>query len=96
MGARIGTKRYRKAHEWSDLLRRQAGSGETIKEFCAREGVNPETFYKEQCKRRERQVSRAEVGKFIEIPQSSPASQRPPSHRVEIEFSDGMTLRIRG
>jgi transposase-like protein len=53
---------------WRDRLRRQADSGLTIEQFCAREGVSSATFH--SWKRRLR---------LVELADTLPASPAPPA-----------------
>ena len=50
----IRRKNVEKELQWREILDRQAGSGFSIREFCAREGISQPSFYAWRKKFRER------------------------------------------
>jgi hypothetical protein len=80
----------RSAAEWRGIIERYRQSGMGIREFCAQEGVMEHRF--EQWYRRSR---RAEPGKgqFVEV---KPPVLATGPWAVEVEFPNGVRLRVRG
>jgi hypothetical protein len=80
----------RSAAQWSEIIARYRQSGLGSREFCEAEGLVPRTFEKW-----ERRLRRKEVrpGKFVEVPAPLGVS-RP--WAVEVEFPNGVRLRVRG
>jgi hypothetical protein len=80
----------RSAAEWRCLIERYRQSGMGMKEFCAQEGLTLRTF--ENWDRRTRSAEKPR-GHFVEV--------RPPvlaagPWAVEVEFPNGVRLRVRG
>ena len=80
----------RSAVEWSGIIVRYRQSGLGMKEFCAQEGLTLRTFEKWY-----RRIRRNEMrkGKFLAVP--SPVNASGP-WAVEVEFPNGVRLRVRG
>jgi hypothetical protein len=80
----------RSARQWSEIIARYWQSGLGSRDFCAAEGVVPWTFEKWERRLRRKEMQK---GKFVEI--SSPHGVSGP-WAVEVEFPNGVRLRVRG
>ncbi len=80
----------RSAVEWSGIIVRYRQSGLGMKEFCAQEGLTLRTF--EEWYRRVRR-SETKKGQFVEVKPVSPGAG---PWAVEVEFPNGVRLRVRG
>jgi hypothetical protein len=80
----------RSAVEWAVITARYRQSGLGMKEFCEQEGLTLRTF--ENWYRR---VRRSEMGKGRFVAVSAPSGAASP-WAVEIEFPNGVRLRVRG
>ena len=81
-------------HTWRRRLRRQAISGLSIPEFCAREGVSTASFY--AWKRRlaaPPPAAPAESPLFVPLHLDPRPEQTAPSHGFEIELPHRVRLR---
>jgi hypothetical protein len=80
----------RSAVQWSEIIARYRQSGLGSRDFCAAEGLVPRTFEKW-----ERRLRRTETkkGQFVEVP--TPQGGSGP-WAVEVEFPNGVRLRVRG
>jgi hypothetical protein len=80
----------RSATQWREIIARYRQSGLGSREFCAAEGLVPRTF-----ERWERRLRRKETpkGQFVELA-ASPQVSGP--WAVEVEFPNGLRLRVRG
>jgi hypothetical protein len=80
----------RSAAQWSEIMARYRQSGMESREFCAAEGLVPRTF--EKWERRLRRKD-GQKGQFIEVPTSQVVRE---PWAVEVEFPNGVRLRVRG
>ena len=80
----------RSAARWREIIMRYRQSGLARKEFCAQEGVTFRTF--EEWERRQRRAERSK-GQFVEV-KAPPVIVNP--WAVEVEFPNGVRLRVRG
>jgi hypothetical protein len=80
----------RSAAQWSEIIARYRQSGLGRREFCVAEGLVPRTFAKW-----ERRLRRKEPkpGQFVEVPTPQVGSG---PWAVEVEFPNGVRLRVRG
>ena len=89
MKKRSKARRYRSAEEWRAIIREQAESGLTIKDFCKRGSICAHVLY------RWRRKLGSEGGlipaKFVEI---QPAAPTDGVLRVELQLPNGAVLRI--
>ena len=82
--------RRRSAAEWRGIIERYRQSGQGIIEFCAQEGLTVSTF--ELWYRRYRRAEQR-LGQFVEVTAPSVAAS---PWAVEVEFPNGVRLRVRG
>lgn len=80
----------RSAAEWRGIIERYRQSGMGMKEFCVQEGLTLRTF--EEWYRRIRR-SEPSQGRFVEVKPRVPAGE---PWAVEVEFPNGVRLRVRG
>lgn len=80
----------RSAAQWSEIIARYRQSGLGSREFCAAEGLVPRTFEKWERRLRRKATPK---GQFVEL-SSSPHVSGP--WAVEVEFPNGVRLRVRG
>ena len=80
----------RSAVEWSGIIARYRQSGMGRNGFCAQEGVTLRTF--EKWYRRQQSLERGK-GQFVEV---KPPVATAGSWAVEVEFPNGVRLRVRG
>jgi hypothetical protein len=80
----------RSATQWSEIMARYRQSGLGSRDFCAAEGLVPRTFEKWERRLRRRE---GQKGKFVEV--SAPRGGGEP-WAVEVEFPNGVRLRVRG
>ena len=80
----------RSAVEWSGIIARYRQSGMGMKAFCEQEGLTLRTF--EEWYRRVRR-SETRRGQFVEV--KAPSVVASPG-AVEVEFPNGVRLRVRG
>jgi hypothetical protein len=80
----------RSAAEWSSIIARYRQSGMGSRQFCEQEGLMRRTFEKWVGRRRRSETSK---GKFVEV--KSPLGPVGP-WAVEVEFPNGVRLRVRG
>src|SRR3989441_2123517 len=80
----------RSAAEWQGIIARYRQSGLGMGEFCAQEGLTLRTF--EEWYRRQRRAERGK-GQFVEV--KAPGVTASP-WAVEVEFPNGVRLRVRG
>jgi hypothetical protein len=80
----------RSAAEWSNIITRYRQSGLGSRQFCEQEGLTLRTFEKWYGRIRRSETSR---GKFVEV-QASGGTTGP--WAVEVEFPNGVRLRVRG
>lgn len=80
----------RSAAEWQGSIARYRQSGLGMGEFCAQEGLTRRTF--EEWYRRQRRAERGK-GQFVEV--KAPGVTASP-WAVEVEFPNGVRLRVRG
>lgn len=80
----------RSAVEWSSIITRYRQSGMGTKQFCVQEGLTLRRF--EEWYRRIRR-SETSKGQFVEV--KSPVGTAGP-WAVEVEFPNGVRLRVRG
>lgn len=82
----------RTAAQWSEIIGRYRQSGMGSRDFCAAEGLVPRTFEKWERRLRRKEGTK---GQFVEI--SAPSVTSNPSQwAVEVEFPNGVRLRVRG
>jgi transposase-like protein len=83
-------RRYRKPEEWREIIKRQQESGLTVKDFCVRESIHENGFYKWRQKLRiEAPVVQP---RFVELNSACLAGGAPV--RVELQLPNGAILRI--
>jgi hypothetical protein len=80
----------RSAAQWSEIIARYRQSGLGSRQFCEQEGLTLGTFEKWYSRLRRSETNK---GKFIEV-QSSVGAGGP--WAVEVEFPNGVRLRVRG
>jgi hypothetical protein len=80
----------RSAAQWSEIIARYRQSGMGSRQFCEEEGMALRTFEKGERRLRRGEASK---GKFIEV--KSPVGGDG-SWAVELEFPNGVRLRVRG
>ena len=80
----------RSAVQWSEIIARYRQSGLGSRDFCAAEGLVPRTFAKWERRLRRKETQK---GQFVELAASSPVSG---PWAVEVEFPNGVRLRVRG
>ena len=76
--------------EWLEIMKRQAGSGLTRAQFCKEEGIALTSFDNWRSR-----FKKDRAGEFVQLPASAVATPQP-FGGVEIEFSTGLILRIKG
>jgi hypothetical protein len=80
----------RSAVEWSGIIARYRQSGMGSRQFCEQEGLTRRTFEKWYGRIRRSETSK---GEFVEV--KSPLGTVGP-WAVEVEFPNGVRLRVRG
>jgi hypothetical protein len=80
----------RSAAQWSEIIARYRQSGLGSREFCVAEGLVPRTFEKWERRLRRREGSK---GQFVAVPPPLVVSE---PWAVEVEFPNGVRLRVRG
>ena len=80
----------RSAAQWSEILARYRQSGLGRRDFCVAEGLVPRTFAKWERRLRRKDGMK---GEFVEVP--APHGVSGP-WAVEVEFPNGVRLRVRG
>ena len=80
----------RSAAQWSEIVARYRQSGLGSQDFCAAEGLVLRTFAKWERRLRRKDPK---AGQFVEI--ATPQVGRGP-WAVEVEFPNGVRLRVRG
>ena len=80
----------RSAAQWSEIIARYRQSGLGSRDFCAAEGLVPRTFAKWERRLRHQDTKK---GQFIEV--AAPRVTLSP-WAVEVEFPNGVRLRVRG
>jgi len=80
----------RSAVEWSNIIARYRQSGLGSRQFCEAEGLTLRTFEKWYGRIRRSETSK---GKFVEV--KAPVGTAGP-WAVEVEFPNGVRLRVRG
>jgi hypothetical protein len=80
----------RSAAQWSEIVARYRQSGLGSREFCVAEGLVPRTFEKWARRLRRKDGNK---GQFVEVP--APLGVSGP-WAVEVEFPNGVRLRVRG
>jgi hypothetical protein len=80
----------RRAVQWSEIIARYRQSGLGSRQFCEAEGLGPRTFEKWERRLRRKDSKKGEV---VEVP--APNVTAGP-WAVEVEFSTGVRLRLRG
>lgn len=80
----------RSAAQWREIIARYRQSGLAMKEFCEQEGLTFRTFA--EWERRQRRAERSK-GQFVEV-KAPPVAASP--WAVEVEFPNGVRLRVRG
>jgi hypothetical protein len=80
----------RSAAQWREIIARYRQSGLGMKAFCEQEGLMYRTF--EEWERRQRRGERSK-GQFVEV-KVPPVTASP--WAVEVEFPNGVRLRVRG
>jgi hypothetical protein len=91
-GMQLSSNGYvqRSAAQWREIIARYRQSGLGSRDFCAAEGLVPRTF-----ENWERRLRRKETkqGQFVEI---APSPNVSGPWAVEVEFPNGVRLRVRG
>lgn len=80
----------RSAAQWREIIGRYRQSGLRSRQFCEAEGLVPRTFEKWERRWRRKEPPQ---GQFVEVP--TPAGGSGP-WAVEVEFPNGVRLRVRG
>jgi len=80
----------RSAAQWSEIIARYRQSGLGRRDFCAAEGLVPRTFEKWERRLRRKEGTQ---GQFVAVP--APLGGSSP-WAVEVEFPNGVRLRVRG
>ena len=80
----------RSAAQWSEIIARYRQSGLGSRDFCAAEGLVPRTFEKWERRLRRKDGPK---GQFVEVPTPQVGSG---PWAVEVEFPNGVRLRVRG
>jgi hypothetical protein len=80
----------RSATRWSEIIARYRQSGLGRRQFCEVEGLVPRTFAKWERRLRRKEGTK---GQFVEVP--APHGVSGP-WAVEVEFPNGVRLRVRG
>ena len=80
----------RSAAQWGEIIARYRQSGQGRRDFCVAEGLVPRTFAKWERRLRRKD---GQKGRFIEVP-TPPGGSGP--WAVEVEFPNGVRLRVRG
>jgi hypothetical protein len=80
----------RSATQWREIIARYRQSGLGSRQFCEAEGLVRRTFEKGERRLRRKEMT---PGRFVEIP--SPHGVSGP-WAVEVEFPNGVHLRVRG
>jgi hypothetical protein len=80
----------RSAAQWGEIIARYRQSGLGSQQFCEAEGLVRRTFAKWERRLRRKDVPK---GQFVEVP--TPEVVRG-SWAVEVEFPNGVRLRVRG
>jgi hypothetical protein len=80
----------RSAAQWSEIIARYRQSGLGSQDFCAAEGLVPRTFEKWERRLRRKEGPK---GQFVEL--AAPSIPANP-WAVEVEFPNGVRLRVRG
>lgn len=89
MRSKHGRRERRNRGQWVEVFRRFGSSGQTVREFCRREGLALSTF--QRWRQRLEPVTAAE---FVElVPASVPA---PSSWSLEVALPNGVQLHFRG
>jgi hypothetical protein len=70
-----GKKNAEKALRWRGILKRQAGSGLSVSEFCASEGISQPSFYTWRKKLRERNNDQPQLQKSVPRKEASDNGQ---------------------
>ena len=86
----------RSAAQWSDLLMRFAGSGQTRERFCAEQGLSLSSFDRWRRKLREASSSTTISGEplFVELTPDD-ASSETPVWDIELQLGADVFLRLR-
>jgi transposase-like protein len=103
-------RRARQQAVWHERVRRQAQSGQSIAEFCRREGITAASFYMWRGRHRRRAeaalgqaaaavrlpASFIDVGTMVERPGAADAIPGTPVGRIElrIDLGGGMVLQL--
>jgi len=80
----------RSAAQWTEIIARYRQSGLGSRDFCAAEGLVPRTFEKWERRLRRKDGPK---GQFVEVPTPQVGSG---PWAVEVEFPNGVRLRVRG
>ena len=82
----------RSSAEWKKIVSRQRKSGQSVREFCDREGLSLSSFTNWS---RKLLTSKGSIpsGEFVEVSNSESSSS---SWSVEVSLPNGCTLRLRG
>jgi hypothetical protein len=80
----------RNVAQWSEIIARYRQSGMGSRDFCAAEGLVPRTFEKWERRLRRKEGTK---GEFVEVPAPR---EIPSPWAVEVEFPNGVRLRVRG
>jgi lambda repressor-like predicted transcriptional regulator len=91
-GMQLSSNGYvqRSAAQWHEIIARYRQSGLAMKKFCEQEGLTFRTF--EEWERRQRRTERSK-GQFVEVKTPSVIAN---PWAVEVEFPNGVRLRVRG
>ena len=80
----------RSAAQWGEIIARYRQSGLGRRDFCAAEGLVFRTFEKWERRLRRKDPPK---GQFVEVPTPQAVSG---AWAVEVEFPNGVRLRVRG
>ena len=82
---------------WREVIERQRTSGQSIVGFCSDEGLSPASFHawKRRLGRPQREAGR-EAAKQALVPVQIVSNPRAGIGRLEVEWPDGVLLRVQG
>ena len=89
MKGKTRSRRHRSADEWRAILGQQAGSGLTVRQFCLREAICEQGFFR--WRKRLGEQAPMPLPRFVEL---RPAAGIGSAIRVELRLPNGAILRI--
>jgi putative transposase len=106
MEAKVGTRRHLDARAWREVFRRFEGSGDTVVEFCKREGLNKSSFHRwrQRLATATAQASTAQepggptqpsaLASFIEMGSMAAASTAAARLEFRLDLGGGLVLQL--